>query len=868
MKQILRYTFLLLSILVIGGGRAFADEETAYKTLTFPSDTYDAVQGYESTWKATMGTDEWSIYAFNNNKFGNNWTYIKCGRNKYESVAYIANTSAFDKAISKIVVTIDAITANKVNSIYLQVCSDAACTSQVEKVKLSSLTKGDKEFTITNPSPSYYYKLVFDCQSHTSNGFVQVSKVAYYAAADDGKTATTTSFTGITGTTYTSTVNQTISASASVKADEATVSGANVTYKSSNEKIATVDANGSVTTIAPGSAVITALYDGDDTHSASAASFTLTVKGEYSTIADMQSAIDKLSENGVTSIAADITFKDVYVTGVNGKNAYISDGSKGMLIYTDGHGLTEGNKIDGTAKEVTLTLYKGAYEITGFSSSDLTISDSTLTATVTAISSISAASIGNYVIIKNVTYDATNKKFTDSEKNTIAYYDGLKKSVSLIDGNTYDVTGVVGYSDAPQFMPTAATALSKAATLTIADHKTSLNVDATDTYTITYDGDGTVSVVSSDTNVATAAYDSDTKTVTITAVANGETTITISATAGANYGIPSPISYDLDVKYEGELTETFNASDNDIDGKGTSGGGAAIVADRTNVSLNASSAYKKTSNTYLQIYSKSSITITAKEGYIISGVKLTANSTSNIKTWNDQDDNVLAINGETATWSGISTSTVITNSATAQAQLTSIEVSYLPLTESGSVEIGTDGKATYCATANCIIGDGTVAKYIIGAEENSSTLTEVDAPIIAAGEGVLLSGEAGSYKVYTHTKLAPTKNANNKLVGCSSATTVPAGAYVMQKQDNCVAFYIVSETASITCPAGKAYLQAMSTEAKALFFYGDEATGIGAVEANAEETNGDIYTLSGVKVNKANLTKGIYIVNGKKYIVR
>lgn len=863
MKRILRYTFLLLSILVIGGGRAFADEETAYKTL--PLDKYSC-GGYYTVKELIDGSDTWSIYGFSN--YNGNWEYIRCGRKDYTSVAYIANTSAFDKAISKIIVTIDAITANKVNSIYLQVCSDAACTSQVEEVKLSSLTKGDKEFTITNPSPSYYYKLVFDCQSHTSNGLVQVSKVAYYAAADDGKTATTTSFTGITGTTYTSTVNQTISAAASVKADDTAIDGATVTYKSSNEKIATVDANGSVTTIAPGSTIITALYDGDDTHSASAASFTLTVKGEYSTIAEMQSSIDKLSENGVTSITADITFKDVYVTGVNGKNAYISDGSKGMLIYTDGHGLEEGNKIDGTAKEVTLTLYKGAYEITGFSSTALTISDSTLTATVTAISSISAASIGNYVIIKNVTYDATNKKFTDSEKNTIAYYDGLKKSVSLIDGNTYDVTGVVGYSDAPQFMPTAATALSKAATLTIADHKTSLNVDATDTYTITYDGDGTVSVTSSDTEVATAAYNSDTKTVTITAVAKGETTITISATAGQTYGIPSPVSYDLDVKYEGELTETFNASDNDIDGKGTSGGGEAIVADRTNVSLNASSAYKKTSNAYLQIYSKSSITITAKEGYIISGVKLTANSTSNIKTWNDQDDNVLAINGETATWSGISTSTVITNSATAQAQLTSIEVSYLPLTESGSVEIGTDGKATYCATANCIIGDGTVAKYITGTEENGSTLTEVDAPIIAEGEGVLLSGEAGSYKVYTHAKLAPTKNANNKLVGCSSATTVPAGAYVMQKQDNCVAFYIVSESASITCPAGKAYLQAMSTEAKSLFFYGDEATGIGAVEANSEETKGDIYTLSGVKVNKANLTKGIYIVNGKKYIVR
>ena len=849
MKQILRYTFLLLSILVIGGGRAFADEETIDLT---------SIDGF-STW-------------------GNNYKEHKVAGSICTVTFASANKSS--STITDMPVTKGSdITINLNNSDEYEITSVSLTLKQwgtkAQTVTLNTSADGTK-FTKTSTSSSTFELSASDLSAKaikftfsSSNNQVGVKSLTIEYKSS-GKTATATSFSDITGTTYTSTVNQTISAAAgvTVKTSGSAVDGASVTYTSSNEKIATVDENGSVTTVAPGSAVITAHYAGDDTYSSSSASFTLTVKGEYSTIAEMQSAIDKLSENGVTSITADITFKDVYVTGVNGNNAYISDGSKGMLIYTDGHGLKEGNKIDGTLKDATLTLYNGAYEITGFSSSDLTISDSTLTATETAISDISAASIGNYVIIKNVTYDETKATFTDSSNNAIAYYDGLKKSVSLIDGNKYDITGVVGYHTNVQLMPTDATALSKAATLTIADHKTSLNVDATDTYTITYDGDGTVSVTSSDTEVATAAYNSDTKTVTITAVAKGETTITISATAGQTYGIPSPVSYDLDVKYEGELTETFNASDNDIDGKGTSGGGEAIVADRTNVSLNASSAYKKTSNAYLQIYSKSSITITAKEGYIISGVKLTANSTSNIKTWNDQDDNVLAINGETATWSGISTSTVITNSATAQAQLTSIEVSYLPLTESGSVEIGTDGKATYCATANCIIGDGTVAKYITGTEENGSTLTEVDAPIIAEGEGVLLSGEAGSYKVYTHAKLAPTKNANNKLVGCSSATTVPAGAYVMQKQDNCVAFYIVSESASITCPAGKAYLQAMSTEAKSLFFYGDEATGIGAVEANAEETNGDIYTLSGVKVNKANLTKGIYIVNGKKYIVR
>lgn len=161
-----------------------------------------------------------------------------------------------------------------------------------------------------------------------------------------------------------------------------------------------------------------------------------------------------------------------------------------------------------------------------------------------------------------------------------------------------------------------------------------------------------------------------------------------------------------------------------------------------------------------------------------------------------------------------------------------------------------------------------MTKYITGTEESSNTLTEVDAPIIAAGEGVLLNGKADTYKVYTHTLLAPTKNANNKLVGCSSATTVPTGAYVMQKQNNCVAFYKVAESSTIICPAGKAYLSAISSEAKAFYFSGDEATDINSVAADSEKTIGDIYTLSGVKVNKANLTKGIYIVNGKKHIVK
>ena len=62
-----------------------------------------------------------------------------------------------------------------------------------------------------------------------------------------------------------------------------------------------------------------------------------------------------------------------------------------------------------------------------------------------------------------------------------------------------------------------------------------------------------------------------------------------------------------------------------------------------------------------------------------------------------------------------------------------------------------------------------------------------------------------------------------------------------------------------------------------LLFWGDEvADGIGNVtvgNAGANAISGDVYTLSGVKVRSDatsldGLGKGIYIVNGKKYVVK
>ena len=47
----------------------------------------------------------------------------------------------------------------------------------------------------------------------------------------------------------------------------------------------------------------------------------------------------------------------------------------------------------------------------------------------------------------------------------------------------------------------------------------------------------------------------------------------------------------------------------------------------------------------------------------------------------------------------------------------------------------------------------------------------------------------------------------------------------------------------------------------------DEATGIRSID-NERATNGDWYTIDGVKLNGKPTEKGVYIVNGRKVVVK
>lgn len=180
MNKFLRYSLSL--VLAFVASVTFAGT-TPYKVLTFPDagEESKTVSGYTATWKATIGEDVWTIENFNTNKW-KNWTFIKCGRKDVASVASITSP-AIDQPISNIVLTIDKIIKNKVNSIKLQVATDADCKNVTEELS-AKIEDGDLIFKPTKSAANNYYKFVFDCQAGTSNGLIQISKIAYYKVGD------------------------------------------------------------------------------------------------------------------------------------------------------------------------------------------------------------------------------------------------------------------------------------------------------------------------------------------------------------------------------------------------------------------------------------------------------------------------------------------------------------------------------------------------------------------------------------------------------------------------------------------------------------------------------------------------------------
>lgn len=169
---------VMLVMMVVGLGNVVMAQEL-YKTLTFSS-SYNSrpISSYTDSWYVTIDSDQWDMVNFNNNS--NGWNYVKAGRKNNASVATITTNSSYSDAITKVDVTIDAITASKINSIKLYTSSNGSTWTEAGTYTKAT---GKQSVNLSSPSVNLYYKIEFNCASGSSNGLIQISKVEYYRQA-------------------------------------------------------------------------------------------------------------------------------------------------------------------------------------------------------------------------------------------------------------------------------------------------------------------------------------------------------------------------------------------------------------------------------------------------------------------------------------------------------------------------------------------------------------------------------------------------------------------------------------------------------------------------------------------------------------
>jgi hypothetical protein len=136
----------------------------------------------------------------------------------------------------------------------------------------------------------------------------------------------------------------------------------------------------------------------------------------------------------------------------------------------------------------------------------------------------------------------------------------------------------------------------------------------------------------------------------------------------------------------------------------------------------------------------------------------------------------------------------------------------------------------------------------------------------------MIKAEAGDYEfTAANASIAATADgevSNGLLYGGYATMTadVDAGNYVLQNTNDGVNFYMVTGTAATVKPF-RAYLKAQSNGARLFFdFNDDQTTGITGIEDASLKTEENIFNLNGQRVSKP--TKGMYIVNGKKMLMK
>ena len=624
-----------------------------------------------------------------------------------------------------------------------------------------------------------------------------------------------------------------------------------VTFESTDETVATVDQNGNVTILAAGTTTIKATSEATTTYSAGEASYTLTVvdpnqpgtENNPYTVAQARAAID--AGTGVTN---------VYATGIV---------SEIVTAYSSQYGnITYNISTDGTTTADQLQAYRGkSYNGDSFTSEeDIQVGDVVVIyGSLTKYGSTYEFSANNQLVSLDRPV-VTTPSISVSNSSIEATAEETEGTITVTYNNITEVVAEVYFCNAEGEETTYdwITAEINEETNNV-DYLIEANEgDARTAYLKVYALDDEANDVYSELiTITQAAYVAPEVTI--------GTFEKVTSTADITSGQYLIVYEEGRVAFNGSL-ETLDAISNTVE----------VIINNGTITATSSLASKVftidvTAGT-LQAASGKYIGVSKNDN----GLKTADEPTTYTHTFSIDDDGNAVISAVFDS----STMTLRYNSDSNQKRFRyyksgqqAIQLYKFDSNEADETVSVTDaGYATYCSDKALDFSavEGLTA-YKATIANNQVTFTEVAQ--VAAGEGVLLKADEGTYAVPVAAYAA--KDTSNAFIGVTESKTVDAGIFVLMgatESNKGTGFY--KTTKSFTLSANTAYLPTLPESTRS-FIALDEATSIEGIAAEKQLADGTVYNLQGQRVESSifnvqssMLKKGLYIVGGKKMLVK
>lgn len=908
-------TLLVVCLMAIFGGSAWGATNTY--TYTFVKESTSSLTVGKTSYNLTLGDVDWTLSssaAINYFGYDSNSTDrgFQIGSSKKSSKDFTLSTTGI---------------AGKITSISVKASTAGTPTvSLIVKVngtqygEAKSLTTTATDYTFTGVETG----TIEICYSQTSSVALYIKSITVtYETVDTGKEAAGITFGSAVGQTptFVTTLAKGFTAPSLTNPNSLAIAS----YTSSNESVATVAADGTVTLLANGTTTITAHTDGDATHDAGDAKYTLKVLEGIN-------GLEGLYANGVITTTEKeylLTLTDAVVTYNNGKNTYLQDANRGMMIFSDTDKPTVGKKISGEVI-VKAKAYSGLYELTAFDASAATLTDALAAellpaeATIADILRNSKSYESKYIKI----VDATVKSAFSSKNSVIYQNDAETNTITMRDGNSTptltskvgDIVTVTGFPavftnnkgttqqftvwnqkdivSAIKYFEYSATSCEAKIGVSNTFPALTSNYEETPIFSssneavATIDAAGVVTLVAAGTTTITATLATAGKTasyvLTVSELQSYAYTRVNDASEIVDGGkyilVAEPI---IISEVETVLALTAPAGDKQyfasqaVDSKPYYYGAADVAERPYELTLESTGTngqyFVKCNGVYLQGSSDAN--------FIFLDTKPETNNSNAIWT--------VEINGEKGDLQckgankvfGVNKNTNDKRFALYASNYTNLGVAHLyrryNKTGEGSVAIATtEGFGTLYSDKAVVMPEGLTATTVKAAADGQLTMDWEYAAgnTVPAGTGLLVKGENGTTYDFITTDNAVTLATTNLLSGsvAEAETTGAAGSKFYKLTYSEVAgkqvlgfFWGADEGDAFTNDAGKAYLVIPAgSEANGFRLDGSAITGINNVELDSAADK--IYTISGVAVSakKGNLPAGLYIVNGKKQIVK